>query len=108
MKVTLKGIVTKFGEVKEIKGANGNPDTTIQEIILQKKSFNTETGELRSDDVFPIQIWGKDLTLFNAAYSLSSKMEIDCYLNGKKYTKEGTTDEKYFLSLTGKAFRTVK
>jgi hypothetical protein len=112
MKVTLKGTVTKIGEPKEIKGSEGRGTTSIRQVVLQKKSFNHDSGELISDDSFPVQVWEKDMTLFNAAYHVSAKMEIDAYLNGKEYTKkdvaEGEDEQGFFLNLTGKAFRTIK
>jgi len=98
MKITLKGTITKVGEIKATEKSE------VREIILNKKYHDPETGELKAEDNYPVQIWKDDMPEFAKAYDKSSRMEISGFLNGRLIDKDGK--HTCFMNFTGKKFST--
>jgi len=99
MKLEITGTVTKIGIPKTAGKSQ------VREIILNKKYHDADTGELRSEDDYPVQIWEDDFKAFEATYGRSAKMKISGFINGRKF---GDADnEKCFMNFVGKKFATI-
>ena len=101
MKIEITGNIHLVSEPKTA----GNSEVT--NIVINKKVFNFDTGELVADELFPVQIWKDDMPAFYAATSEGTKVKVEGYLNGKKYSVEGR-DDVFFLQIVGKKFTAIK
>lgn len=99
MKVKITGVISKVGEFKKA----GNSE--VMEVILNKKYHDQDTGELKGEDHYPVQIWKDIFPRFEACLNFSSKMEITGFLNGRK---AGTDDKQsFYMNFTAREFRTL-
>lgn len=97
MKVTQRGTVTKIGEPKKA----GN--SQVREIILNKKYHDPDSGELKSEDHYPVQIWEDKFAEFEKQYQVSALMEIEGFINGR-LTGEGD-NQRCFMNFVGRKFK---
>jgi hypothetical protein len=97
MKITIKGTVTKIGEPK----AAGSSE--VREIWLNKKYHDAETGELKSEDTYPLQIWKDQFADFEKCYTTSAKMEVTGFINGR-LVGEGN-EARCFMNFIGRSFK---
>ena len=97
MKLTIKGGVTRIGDIQTA----GN--SAIRTVVISKKYHDPETGELKSEDHYPVQIWEDKWAEFKQAYDQSSYMEVEGYLNGRKKEKDGQVG--YFFNFKGRNFK---
>lgn len=100
MKIILRGTISKIHEPRTAGTSE------ITEVCLNKKYHDPDSGELKGEDNYPIQIWTEKLSEFKKCYEISSKMEITGFLNGRLVEKDGTP--KCFMNFTAQKFSTIK
>lgn len=96
MKMSIKGTVHHIGEPR----AAGQG--TVTEVILNKKYHDPETGELKNEDYYPVQIWQDKFADFQKCFERSSRMEINGFINGRLVEKDGK--QSCFMNFTGQKF----
>jgi len=96
MKIEIRGQISQIGEPREAG------KSLVREIIISKKYFDSNTGELKGEDYYPVQIWEDVFPEFEKAYTKSSNMVILGYVNGRRAEKDGSVS--HFLNITGKSF----
>jgi hypothetical protein len=97
MKIKMRGTVAKIGEPKKA----GN--STVREIVLNKKYHDPDSGDLKSEDNFPVQIWEDKFPDFEKQYHVSSLMEIEGFLNGRLVGEGG--EARCFMNFVGRSFK---
>jgi len=96
-KITIKGTITKVGQPR--KAGSGE----VTEVILNKKFHDPETGALKNEDNYPLQIWQDKFAEFKKAFEKSSLMEVTGFINGRT-VGEGE-NEKSFINFVAQSFK---
>ena len=99
MKVEQIGTVTKIGEPKTAGKSE------VREIVLNKKYHDPDTGDLKSEDNYPVQIWSDKWSDFEKAYQKNAKMKITGFINGRLIDKAGV--ERCFMNFVGQNFEAL-
>ena len=99
MKITIVGVISHIGEPKQAGTSE------VRDVVLHKKYHDPDSGELKGEDYYPIQIWTDKWSDFEKVYHVSSKMEIKGFINGRRIEKDGKVS--HYLNITGREFRTV-
>jgi len=97
MKITITGTVSHIGEFKQAGASE------VREVVLHKMYHDPDTGALKGEDYYPVQIWKDRYIDFEKAYHTSAKLEIKGFVNGRKIEKDGKAS--HYLNLTGREFR---
>ena len=95
MKITLTGTVTRVNVPVETS------KSSVMEIILSKKYYDSSTGELRAEDHYPVQIWKEKLPDFQKVYNESTSMKITGFINGRMVGENDNV--KAFLNFTAQS-----
>lgn len=98
-KVTIRGEIHKIGEARTA----GNSE--VKEIIIHRKYHDPDTGELRGEDFFPVQIWEQNWDEFKKCVEHSGKVEMSGFVNGRRTVKDGSAS--YFCNIVAKSFKNI-
>jgi len=99
MKVTLRGEVIKVGDARTAGTSE------VKEIVIHRKYHDPDTGELKGEDFFPVQVWKDRWREMEEAIKPSSKVEMTGFVNGRRIEKDGTAS--FFCNIVAHSFKNV-
>lgn len=99
MKVTLRGEVHKIGDARTAGSSE------VKEIIIHRKYHDPDTGEMKGEDFFPVQVWKDKWEEMNKVLAVSSKVEMQGFVNGRRTEKNG--EASYFCNIVARSFKNI-
>ena len=95
-KITLTGTIARVNDAKTI--ASG----TVREVIINRKYHDPESGELKNEDWFPVQVFKDQEKIAGELLTPGRKVKMEGYVNGRRSEKDGTAS--YFCNIVAKSF----
>lgn len=99
MKVTLRGEITHVGEPRTAGASE------VKEVIIHRKYHDPDTGELKGEDYFPVQVWKDKWNELNSSMGKGNKVEMQGFVNGRRTEKNG--EPSYFCNIVARSFKNV-
>lgn len=94
MKTFLVGKITKVEEIQN------KENYSSQKIEVTVKSFDNNTGEEKRSEIFPIQIFNKNIAALAAKDKLGLQCKVECYIKSLKSEKDGVIFHNVALNAT--------
>jgi len=95
-KITINGTIVRIGETKEIKSGN------VREVIVCRKYHDPQSGELKSEDFYPVQVFKDCYEKYQELIYAGKKVSVNGFVNGRRSEKDGSTS--YFCNIVAKEF----
>jgi single-stranded DNA-binding protein len=99
MKVTLRGNILQISEPRQVGSAQ------VVEIVINKKFYDQNTGELKGEDFYPVQVWDNVWPELNKVIEKGGMVEMQGFVNGRKIEKDGKPS--FFCNIVAKSFKNI-
>jgi hypothetical protein len=88
------------GKVSKVEEIQNKDNYSSQKIEITVKSFDQNTGEEKKEEVFPVQIFNKNIAAIKAGELLGLQVKASCYIKSLKSEKDGKTFHNIALNAT--------